>query len=293
GDKAEFVVGTEIVNLVEEYTPLAIGIGDREFETSWPDDIKEGPPAATVGGVSAAPPSQNANTGPNLVGKAKEDPPPEDEETSQDTSDDIGTGVATGGTETDTTEDEAGRRSPGLMIAGIAIVAALLAGAAYWFLTQENEPVVAESEEPPVEEPVEEPAAVAEPAPDNPCSDAALAGVVTEGYGTMLDRLASCGNAVSVDTALGMIETGVDANDPAALAALGRLYDEASVIDGIETNMGLTFADNPARAAEYYSRAVTAGDGVGAAEALTAICERLATATDTLSEGATQDFCAQ
>ncbi|MEM9551119.1 MAG: hypothetical protein AAGA05_08090, partial [Pseudomonadota bacterium] len=46
GDKAEFVVGTEIVNLVEEYTPLAIGIGDREFETSWPDDIKEGPPAA-------------------------------------------------------------------------------------------------------------------------------------------------------------------------------------------------------------------------------------------------------
>jgi hypothetical protein len=57
-----------------------------------------------------------------------------------------------------------------------------------------------------------------------------------------------------------------------------------------ETRLRLTFGDIPAQAAEYYSRAAASG----AAEArplLAATCARLATATDTLSKGAHDDFC--
>lgn len=77
GDQAQFIVGSEIVNQIEEYTMLMIGIGDREYEVSWPDDVMQGPPAATIGGVSASPHKASAGTGPTLVGKAKPEPEPE------------------------------------------------------------------------------------------------------------------------------------------------------------------------------------------------------------------------
>ncbi|WP_428929769.1 hypothetical protein [Marinibacterium sp. SX1] len=291
GDRVAFVVGTEIVNQVEEYTALVIEIGDQSFEVSWPDDIKQGPPAATVGGVSATPPKASGGTGPNLVGKAKETPPAAD---TVDTipEDPPAPPVREAQPETppptaripDPDAGPARRRTA--PIAAVVLLALLAAGAAYWALSRPGpEPVAVVEEEP---EPVAEVAA-----PADPCSEDGLNASTADGYGGLVDQLQACGGAVSADAALGLIELGVDANDPAALATLGRLYDQAVEIAVVETDMGLTFADNPARSAEYYSRAISAGDGVGAAENLAAVCERLSDATDTLSQGARQDFCAK
>jgi hypothetical protein len=62
--------------------------------------------------------------------------------------------------------------------------------------------------------------------------------------------------------------------------------------------MGLSFADNPARAAEYYARALAAdtasdADPGGAVAALEAVCARLDQLADTLSRGAYDQYCAE
>ena len=293
GEQAEFVVGTEIVNLVEEYTPLSIGLGEKEFEVSWPDDIKHGPPAATIGGVSPTPPKPSGDNGPVLVGKAPEvKPEPRPKKETETEGKTEGTGAdgvdfapGPGSQKTDDHTVARPRKNTGLIIAGAAMFAAVVAGGTYWYLSQPDPVVPVEISGGSVVEPP--------PPPPDPCSEAGLAAAGANGYEAVLEQLSSCGGAVSPDTALGLIETGVDANDPAALAALGRLYDDAAVIEGVETEMGLTFSDNPARAAEYYSRAIEAGDGSGAAEALAGVCERLNQSNDTLSESAREDFCAK
>ena len=292
-DRAEFVVGTEIVNQVEEYTPLVVAVGEAEFDISWPDDLMPGPPAATVGGVSSAPPKLSGRDGPNLVGKAKDPAPVEDPVKDPEPPVAVELPDPSENAGKDKTADpqngsKSGGRSVGLVV-GSAVLALLVAGALWWFLGQ-GEP------EPVAEEPAPEPVPVAETqaSPADPCSTDGLAATVADGgYTALLGQLQDCDGAVTADTALGYLEEGVDAGDPAALAALGRLYDDTQDIDVVETRMGLTFADNPAQAAEYYSRAVAAGDGVGAAEALGAVCDRLTGETDTLSRGAVQDYCTQ
>lgn len=288
GGRAAFVVGTEIVNLIEEYTPIAIGLGSVEHETSWPDDIMQGPAAATVGGVSPTSPLQDTSSGPTLVGKSR-NPGPKDLKLSN--VDDTGLVTDPAPPEPVPSEPleagvETAKSKSALVWPIILLLIAAIAGGAYWFLTQ-NEPVASTPPEPVVvPEPVQP-----EPAPEDQCSPAALGSKAGEGYGALLEQLSSCGTAVTADTALGLLEKGVAAEDPAALHALGRMYDQDLVIEVIETDIGLTFGDNPARAVEYYARARDAGDGVGAAEALVQVCERLATSSDTLSQGAFEDFC--
>jgi len=60
-------------------------------------------------------------------------------------------------------------------------------------------------------------------------------------------------------------------------------------VGAIEGTIGLTFADAPARAAEYYARAIAAGSQ-NAPERLQAICRRLLLRTDTLSASAREDY---
>lgn len=286
GDKAEFVVGTEIVNQIEEYTALVIAVDGREFEVSWPDDIRPGPPAATVGGVSATPPKTSADTGPTLVGKVREEPEPvEAPEPEEPTVVDEPEAGAKPDTDAATLANGKGGSRVGI-IALVVLLALAGAGGLYWFLTQ-DEPV-AETEEDEEQETDE----IVVPEPD-PCSPDGLNALVTNGYGGLIAGLQACDGLISADDALGLIEQGVDAGDPAALVAMGQLYDGDVDIDIVETRMGLTLTDDPSRAAEYYARAVQAGDGVGAAEALAQVCTGLETATDTLSQGAWQDYCAQ
>ncbi|MEL7012559.1 MAG: hypothetical protein AAFO72_04680 [Pseudomonadota bacterium] len=293
GDTAKLVVGTEIVNHLEEYTPLSIGIDGKEFEASWPDDIAQGPPAARVGGVAPSPQARAADTGPNLVGKAKDAPEEateaEEPEQVETTPSDTDSGVApkAGG------DSDQQKSKTGLFAALGVLLLALIGGGAYWLMTQDPPPekpeIVEEEKEETEEVVVVKPVPV--PVPSDPCSDDALETAVGDGYGVLVDLLGQCSSSVSADTALILIERGVAQEDAQALAMMGHFYDGSIDIDALEKDMGLTFADNPPRAAEYYARAVKAGDGVGAAEALADVCERLQGAGDTLSQSAMQDYC--
>ena len=80
------------------------------------------------------------------------------------------------------------------------------------------------------------------------------------------------------------------ANDPAALALFGALYDNGVTDAAIEDQIGLTFTDDPARAADYYARAIAAGSQ-DAPPRLQAVCRRLLLKTDTLSQSAREDHC--
>ena len=295
--RAQFVVGTEIVNGIEEYTPLVLEIGGREFTTSWPDDIMPGPSAATIGGVAATPQVQGNDTGPILVGSGRVDGDGETASPGSEAGDAPETAVETteaSGQDEAQVDAASGSRMP-MILGGVLVVAILLGGAAYWYLSQNDPPP---DPEPVPEEPVEEPVPEPEPEPvpepvvvADPCALDALAELAVQGHAVLLEGLTGCGGSVSADTALGLIERGVAADDPVALLTLGQLYDGDVEIDVIETEMGLTFGDNAARAAEYYARARDAGDGVGAAEALATVCGRLGDASDTLSQSAFEDYC--
>ncbi|MEM6482289.1 MAG: hypothetical protein AAF922_18655 [Pseudomonadota bacterium] len=296
GDTAKLVVGTEIVNHLEEYTPLSIGIDGKEFEASWPDDIAHGPPAAIVGGVAPSPQARAEGTGPTLVGKAKDKPDETDNDPGNGTANETnkaGEGLQQNVTEgaSDATASQE-KSKTGLLIGIAVLLLAVVGGGAYWFMTQDAPVPVAEDPAPTETETVvlAEPEPLPEPA--NPCSDEALDAAAAENYGALIELLGQCSRSVSADSALLLIERGVAQEDARALATMGSFYDGSVEIDVLETEMGLTFADNPARAAEYYARAIAAGDGVGASDALGEVCERLRTVGDTLSQSALQDFCA-
>ncbi len=164
----------------------------------------------------------------------------------------------------------------------VALLALLLpAGAlAYWYFGKEDIVAVAPPDPPdPTPPPVET---------RDPCSMDALAAL--EGFATQADALRGCASDASADAALGLVEQAAAAGDPQALFLFGTIYDGGTTEAVIEEQIGLTFGDVPHTAAEYYSRAATAGSQA-AVDRLETLCTRMATMTDTLTEGAYQDYC--
>ena len=124
---------------------------------------------------------------------------------------------------------------------------------------------------------------------DEGCTLTALA-ALPGGYPAIEAAIRACGRDVSADTALRLVEEGAAANDPGALLLFGTLYDADQLDPRIENLIGLTLDDDPARAAEYYARAVKAGS-VEAQARLSAICVRLSGSQTTLAKGAYDDYC--
>jgi hypothetical protein len=110
------------------------------------------------------------------------------------------------------------------------------------------------------------------------------------GFAATRDAIRACGDALSPDTVLTIVEDAASAGDKDALLLFGTLYDGATVDARIETVIGLSFTDNPALAAEYYARADEAGS-TEAETRLRSVCAFLAGATDILAKGAFDDFC--
>ncbi|MEM9393106.1 MAG: hypothetical protein AAGA38_04570 [Pseudomonadota bacterium] len=285
--EASLVIGPEIVDQIEEFAALRLTIGSVVAEISWPDDIVHAPKAATsdnaikVGsGPDAATPAapiKMKDPSPEPEAQVpKEAPEPEEVEESNDP------------TPLEATVKEApGGRSKSLALWALAGVLAF-AGLAYFLFQDSDQPAE------PVVEPVapvtENPPAVAA-APD-PCSDAELAAVANESFEALTGALRNCGGSLGPDAALGLIEEAVAEGDAAALAFFGTLYDTGQTDPVIEEQIGLTFGDNPARAAEYYSRASSAGS-TEAQALLAGVCRSLMLRNDTLSLGALEDYCAE
>lgn len=282
--RASIIIGPEVVDRVEEFSALRVSLGPITADLSWPDDIVHSPKAATSDRAIKVGSAPEIAPGPAPIRMAEPETPPvptpePDPAPTPDPDPDPPEAVAT------ETEDKPASKLP-LILGGLAV---LVVGAiAAFFLLQGEEVVETAPPEPAPVTPVAPPPVAALP---DPCGPEALAALGGQGFVAIADGLRGCGGSVTPDTALGLLEGAVAANDPQALAFFGTLYDPSRTDPVIEDQIGLTLGDNPARAAEYYARARDAG-AAEAAEYLASICLTLTLKTDTLSVSAREDHCA-
>jgi hypothetical protein len=294
GANARLVIGPEIVNRIEEYANVRLEVGDAAQDIGWPEEIVPAPGAARIGGILSARTTER-DTGPALAVRL-DDPQPEDapaepapsepasteNEAGADTADSPG-----GPRETPDVTAPAGGNGPGgrwLWLAALLLVAA---GGVGWYLMQDRSEPTAETTPPDPEEPIQTASPEPETAPA-PCSLELLQAV--SGFADQAAALRECGGEVSPDTALTILEGAAADGDADALLLFGEIYDADTTRPVIEGTIGLTFSDNPATAADYYSRAAEAGSAQ-AHDRLSTLCERLEGMSDTLARGAFNDHC--
>jgi hypothetical protein len=287
GETLKVIIGPDVVNQIDDDTPLKIALGGQEWDTYWPDDINRGPDEALEGGISGAA-AAAAPTGPKKVTtmpKPAPIPAPLPGPVSGTEGGLITDPIPEPGSDTDEEETEgAGGSKLPLILGGLAVLAAIAAAVWFFVLAPDTEP-----DPVPVPVPVPVPAPV--PVPDaNACTTDALGALAGQGFAALAEQLGSCGGAVSADDALGFVERAAQAGDGDALALFGALYDSGVTVPGIEDQMGLTFSDQPGLAAGYYAQARDAGSELGTAR-LGAICLRLALETGTLATSAREDYC--
>ena len=269
GGQAHLVIGPEIVNQIEEYANVKLIVGDAEQDVSWPDDVVPAPGAAKIGGIMGTKAAEVTAASALSAKMPEAEPEPEVENTPEPTPlpmEDPLEAPTKGG--------------KGGLIAALLLLVVLAAGLAYWFLVMGDTPEV------PVAESVVAPAPVAEAS--DPCAAEALRGL--DGFAAQAAALRDCAGNASADTALGLVERAAAAGNADALLLFGTVYDADALDTVIEEQIGLTFGDAPATAAEYYARAITAGSAQ-ASENLAALCTRMADMTDTLVQGAVTDYC--
>ncbi|MFV0514498.1 MAG: hypothetical protein ACK5MY_12860 [Jhaorihella sp.] len=271
-DGADWVrIGPEIVDRVEEYTRLRIAVGGQVNEVTWPDDVPPRAGAAVSGAILSVAPRHRPDAAPAPAAAPPEvipvpvAPPEVAQAPAQDAP-----------AEPRQTADETPPAAPGkrIWLAGLAVLI-LLAALAAWFFLLRGDPAMPRAE-------------AAAPVPER-CSWPALS-AVSGGFEAVEAALRDCGADVSPDTALRLIENAAARGDARALLLFGTLYDGAELDARIENLVGLTFEDEPARAAEYYARARAAGSQP-ARDRLSAICARLAGSALTLEKGAYDDYC--
>lgn len=263
-------IGPEIVNRLTEYQSVRLQVGPLRADLSWPDDVVPAPDAAISGGIWTAPAAPKPAPQPAVVLKAPMETPAPNAA--------AGSGTTTGTSQTagvQTGTDAAAPSRKPLLFAGLAALILIAAAAAYVLIR------APEQEAPPPPPP---------PPAEDACAMPALTALAGQGFAAVAEQLRQCGGRVTPDDALSLLETAARGNDPVALTLFGRIYDAEATDAGLETGLGLTFSDNPARAAEYYNRAAQAGS-VEAGPLLQTVCRRLLLMTDTLSQSAHEDHC--
>ncbi|MFK7754134.1 MAG: hypothetical protein AB8B51_16510 [Sedimentitalea sp.] len=270
-------IGPEIVNKIEEYTPLRIVVDGKSHDVSWPDDVTPRAGAAVLGPIQSISRKEADAGGARLVGKAGSEP------------DDSDTVVPTPPPppppQPGPVVEEKGRSwtLPILLLLLIAIAGALV----WWFVLREPGEEIAT-----VPDPVVAPVITPEPAPApvaaNPCTLAALKEL--GGFGAIEAAIRDCAGNVTADDAFELVEEYAANDDPAALLLFGMLYDERAQDPRMKADVGLALEADATKAVEYYARAVKAGSR-DAQSRLSATCEQLAVSTSTLAKGAYDDFC--
>lgn len=267
-DGADWVrIGPEIVNKLEEYTPLRIHIGPVVQDVAWPDDLPPRAGAAVLGGLQTVARSKTLDDSAPLVGKVQTAEPV------VESVQEVELPVVEDEVET---PPESNRNMLILLVILLLLIAAALA---WYFLYYDKDPV-----EEPGQNTTETPVVSGDP-----CTFGALSGL-SGGFAVTEQAIRDCGRDVSPDTALRLIEEAAEQNDPQALLLFGTLYDGDELDARIENLITLSFDDDPARAVEYYSRAAAAGSEK-AQMRLDATCARLPGSNATLAKGAYDDFC--
>ena len=250
-------IGPEIVNQIEAYMPLRLVVGAQSGDVTWPDDVPPRAGAAALGGlevIGRAPVAEPAPVPRPTMPEAAPPPPP------------VAEPAPPPAPETPDAPRPARRLWLPLLL-GLAVLAA----AVVWLFAAEDRPRAADKA-----------------APDH-CTYAALS-ALPGGYDAIEAEIRTCGADIPADTALRLVEDAAARGEPRALLLFGTLYDGETLDPRVENLIGLTFDDDPARAAEYYDRAALAGSGE-AGTRLAAICARLPGSTATLDQGAYDDHC--
>ncbi|KRA52998.1 hypothetical protein [Devosia sp. Root635] len=307
GGGSAIVIGPEIVNHIEEYAVLRLQIGTLAATVNWPDTIQDRPGAAMIGGIRAVEGKPGAAPRQRVVvydESLPEERPLHDEAVEEDVAQGGGEGEEIDLVQAETPIEAPKKRRvwPWLLLLFLILAAAAIA--VWFFLLQPRPAEEAAAETAPIEEelvPAEpateqpsapEAAVVPPPEPvamDN-CASESLRALAGQPFAGALETVISCGSAVTPDMALSLIERAAAEEDASALYIFGQLYDGRSEVDGIEDDIGLTFSDSPAQAAEYYARAATAGS-TEANEALLVVCGRLEQMSDTLAQNALEEHC--
>ena len=278
-------IGPEIVNKVEEYAPLRISVGGKDYDISWPDDVPPRAGAAVLGGIRPVARVSKPSGQPQLVGHVEPDP-------AEDTV--VSAPPARPAPDPEPESAPVVRAAPRRRSFWLPLLLVLLllagAAAAWWYWSQETQIPAETAVAPPAPAPQPTPQPVAAEAapPVEACSLATLSAFPD--FPSFDKALRQCGKDVSPDTALEVIESHAARDDAGALLLIGTLYDENSIDPRIETLIGLTFAPDIARAVEYYARAAKAGSTEAPAK-LADGCARLKVSDGTLAKGAYDDFC--
>jgi len=267
-------VGPEIVNKLEEYTPLRLHVGPVVQDITWPDDVPPRAGAAALGGVRSTAAAAPGPAPTPLRAIRNEDPPATDGAPPE-----APKPVADPAPELPEVDPApTGRRR----LVVLALLAALvLAGsvAALLWLPEESDEAASPA-----------PAFLSPDAPasQEACTRAAL--MASGDFAAQAEAARACGDSLSPDTLLSLIEDAAAREDATALLLFGMLYDAGWQDAAIEDRIGLSFGDDPAQAAEYYARAVAAGSPA-APDRLAAVCAVLARGATTLQEAAHDDYC--
>lgn len=254
-------IGPEIVNKLEEYAPLRIYVGGHRFDLSWPDIIPPRAGAAVLGALQTVTRKVQAPAPAPVVEPGPQPPDPE-----------IADAPAELPPEDTPPVPQDSRRGSWVLPLLILLVLVLAAVLAWYVWPRDTREAGPEPE-------------------GSPCSFAALS-ALPGGFDAVAQGIRDCGAEVSADTALRLIEDAAQREDAAALLLFGTLYDAQSLDPRIENLVGLTFGDDPAKAVEYYGRAVQAGSAE-AQDRLSATCAVLSGSDATLAKGAYDDFCGE
>lgn len=289
GERLIMIVGPDVVNHIEEDTPVRIELNGAPFDTYWPDTINEGPDVAFQGDMGAAGAAPVAE-GPKLARMPKpQAPPPQEhplaETPPEDETTETGEGPDDDGNDPDRDTGEAlpPKRKASIIPVILGGLVLLAIGGGYWFYTSRLLP-------PDPVRPALAPLAVPGSEGQGSACGADRLAAQSGDFAAMAQTIKGCAGELSPDLALTLIERAAASGDADALTLFGAFYDGDVTDEAIEGQIGLTFADNPARAAEYYARAGQAGSSV-AAERLARVCERLALDSGTLAQGAHDDYC--
>ncbi|AVO37007.1 hypothetical protein [Pukyongiella litopenaei] len=273
-DGADWVrIGPEIVDRLEEYQSLRFSLGGRDYDLNWPDNVPPRAPAAQPGilqvvsrprpvakpdvpVVRPAPPAPRPDPEPDPLPEPAPQPDP----------------VAT-------SETDAGRRRLWPLL--LLLLLGTAAAAGWWFYGRDAEPDPAT--------PVADTDPAAGPASGDACTLSALS-ALKGGFAVIGPAMRGCGTRLSAEHALRLVEDAAARNEAGALLLFGTLYDGDELDPRVENLIGLSFDDDPAKAAEYYARAARAGSQQAPGR-LDAVCGKLAAMDTTLAKGALDDYC--
>lgn len=245
-------VGPEVVDRIEAFAPLRLGVGGVTAELAWPDSVRTSPARAGLGGLGNLSGNQPVRPQPAKPKPEPKPEPPKAETPPKPVDPPI----------RDEEPETKRPRSPLPLILALLLLLLAAAGGGAWWWMNRPQPDQVVTVPPPAPEPAPAPAPT--PAPVAGCDAAGLTAAAALPPAEGFAAVAACGAEGDPEARFRVIQAAADAGLGEALAMIGRWYDPAKA-----AAVGSNFASRDAgQAARYYREAKD--KGYAEAEALLA-----------------------